>query len=145
MEGKEEYFNSEKYEIKSFDWRRTNRMTDIITLLNKARRENAALQSTWNLTFCTIENPNLIAYIKMTDDLSSAKSSIMATSGEKPSWTFFTNHTHVLVFLSTHPDSPLPIWGRVADKHGRKLSLAAQPLTRAENSTRLSSANRKRS
>ncbi len=70
VEGREEYFNSEKYEIKSFDWRKTNRMTDIITLLNKARRENAALHSTWNMTFCSIENPNLIAYLKATDDLS---------------------------------------------------------------------------
>ena len=45
-------------------------MTDIITLLNKARKENAALQSTWNIEFCNIENPNLMAYLKATDDLS---------------------------------------------------------------------------
>ncbi|CAN5325185.1 alpha-1,4-glucan--maltose-1-phosphate maltosyltransferase [soil metagenome] len=70
VDGREEYYNSEKYEIKSFDWRKTSRMTDIITLLNKARNENAALQSTWNLEFCNIENPNLIAYLKTTDDLS---------------------------------------------------------------------------
>jgi starch synthase (maltosyl-transferring) len=69
--GKEEYFNSEKYEIKSHDWKKTNRMTDIITILNKARKEHAALQSTWNLQFCSIENSNLLAYLKMTDDLSS--------------------------------------------------------------------------
>lgn len=31
----------------------------------------------------------------------------MAQPGEKTPWTFFTNHTHVLVFLSTHPDRPL--------------------------------------
>jgi starch synthase (maltosyl-transferring) len=71
VEGREEYFNSEKYEVKEYDWRHTNRMTDIITLINQARKEHAALQSTWNLQFCTIENPNLIAYVKATDDLSS--------------------------------------------------------------------------
>ncbi|MBS1544814.1 MAG: alpha-1,4-glucan--maltose-1-phosphate maltosyltransferase [Bacteroidetes bacterium] len=70
IDGKEEYFNSEKFELKHYDWRRTNRMTDIITLLNKARKENAALQSTWNIEFCNIENPNLMAYVKATDDLS---------------------------------------------------------------------------
>ena len=70
MEGREEYFNSEKYEIKSYDWRKTSRMTDIITLINKARNENPALQSTWNLQFCTVENPNIIAYLKATEDLS---------------------------------------------------------------------------
>jgi starch synthase (maltosyl-transferring) len=67
---KEEYMDSEKYEVKKHDWKKTNRMTDIITLLNKARKENAALQSTWNMQFCLIENPNLIAYLKATEDLS---------------------------------------------------------------------------
>jgi starch synthase (maltosyl-transferring) len=67
---KEEYMDSEKYEVKKHDWKKTNRMTDIITLLNKARKDNPALQSTWNMQFCTIENPNLIAYLKATDDLS---------------------------------------------------------------------------
>lgn len=70
VEGKEEYLNSEKYEVRHYDWRKTNRMTDIITLVNKARKGNPALQSTWNLQFCAIENPNLIAYLKATDDLS---------------------------------------------------------------------------
>lgn len=70
MEGKEEYFNSEKYEVRHYDWKRTNRMTDIMTMLNKSRKENKALQSTWNIQFCTIENPNLLAYLKATDDLS---------------------------------------------------------------------------
>lgn len=70
VQGKEEYFNSEKYEIKHHDWKKTNRMTDIITIINKARKENEALQSTWNIQFCLIDNPNIIAYLKATDDLS---------------------------------------------------------------------------
>lgn len=69
--GKEEYLNSEKYEIKKYDWKRTNRTTDIIALLNKARKTYAALQSTWNIQFCSIEDPNLLAFIKSTPDLSS--------------------------------------------------------------------------
>jgi starch synthase (maltosyl-transferring) len=68
---KEEYFNSEKYEIRIHDWKKTNRMTDIITLLNLARRDHAALQSTWNLQFCFIEDPNLLAFVKTTEDGSS--------------------------------------------------------------------------
>lgn len=68
--GKEEYFNSEKYEVKQYDWRHTNRMTDIMTLLNSARRNHPALQSTWNIHFCAIDNPGLLAYVKVTDDLS---------------------------------------------------------------------------
>lgn len=71
VEGKEEYLDSEKYEIKQYAWKKTNRMTDIITLLNKARKDHAALQSTWNVRFLNIENPHLIAYLKATDDLES--------------------------------------------------------------------------
>ncbi|HEY3405886.1 MAG TPA: alpha-1,4-glucan--maltose-1-phosphate maltosyltransferase [Ohtaekwangia sp.] len=71
VEGKEEYYNSEKYEVKHYDWKKTNRMTDIISIVNKARKTHAALQSTWNIQFCTVENPNLLAYLKATDDLSS--------------------------------------------------------------------------
>jgi starch synthase (maltosyl-transferring) len=67
--GREEYMDSEKYEVKKHDWKKTNRMTDVITLINKARKENRALQSTWTLEFCSIENPNLLAFLKATDDL----------------------------------------------------------------------------
>lgn len=68
--GREEYLNSEKYEIKKHDWKKTNRMTDIITLINRARKNHPALQSTWNVQFCTIHQPNLLAYVKATEDLS---------------------------------------------------------------------------
>jgi starch synthase (maltosyl-transferring) len=70
MEGKEEYFNSEKYEVKLHDWKKTNRMTDIISMVNRFRKENPALQTTWNTIFCPIENGQLLAYLKTTDDLS---------------------------------------------------------------------------
>jgi starch synthase (maltosyl-transferring) len=61
--------NSEKYEIKEYNWKRTNRMTDIISIINKTRKEHPALQSTWNLHFCAIHDDNLLAYLKYTDDL----------------------------------------------------------------------------
>lgn len=70
IEGKEEYWNSEKYEVRHYDWKRTNRMTDIMSILNRIRKENPALQSTWNIQFCKIENSQLLAYLKATDDLS---------------------------------------------------------------------------
>lgn len=70
VQGKEEYMNSEKYELKKHDWKKTNRMTDIISIINKARHEHPALQSTFNIHFCEIGDSNLIAYLKITDDLS---------------------------------------------------------------------------
>jgi len=60
IQGREEYYDSEKYEIKKYDWKRTNRLTDIISILNKARKNHPSLQSTWNLHFCNVENPNIV-------------------------------------------------------------------------------------
>ncbi len=67
--GREEYYNSEKFELRHYDWKKTNRMTDIISIINKTRNENEALQNTWNFQHCLIENKNLMAYLKATDDL----------------------------------------------------------------------------
>lgn len=64
VEGKEEYKNAEKYEIKDWDWDQTNRITDIITMVNAIRKENKALQTTWNLEFCGTHNPQILAYHK---------------------------------------------------------------------------------
>jgi starch synthase (maltosyl-transferring) len=66
--GKEEYMNSEKYEIKEYNWRKTNRMTDIITLINQVRKHHPAMHSTWNIQFCEIHNDNLLAYLKYSND-----------------------------------------------------------------------------
>jgi starch synthase (maltosyl-transferring) len=62
--GKEEYRNSEKYEIKHWDWSFENKLTQIIRLTNQARVENSALQRTNNITFCQIENDQVLAYLK---------------------------------------------------------------------------------
>jgi starch synthase (maltosyl-transferring) len=67
-EKSEEYLNSEKYEIKQWDREDANSLKPLITMLNRARSENKALQSTNNLHFHTVDNPMLIAYSKATED-----------------------------------------------------------------------------
>jgi starch synthase (maltosyl-transferring) len=61
---KEEYFNSEKYEIKYWNWEHRNKLTYVMTEVNRIRKENSALQDTNNIEFCPVDNENLIAYIK---------------------------------------------------------------------------------
>lgn len=68
--GKEEYIDSEKYEIKVWDWNKQTRVKDLITHLNQIRKENSALQTTWNIDFIDIDNPNLLAYVKTSPDKS---------------------------------------------------------------------------
>lgn len=66
--GKEEYWNSEKYEIKHWDWEQTNKLIYVITQVNRARKENVALQHTNNLTFCEVYDEQLMAYLKIQGD-----------------------------------------------------------------------------
>jgi starch synthase (maltosyl-transferring) len=68
--GSEEYWDSEKYEIKQWDLNRTDSLKDFIARVNRIRRQNPALQSDWNLFFHPVDNEKLIAYSKNTDDLS---------------------------------------------------------------------------
>ncbi len=62
--GREEYLDSEKYEIKVRDWNKDGNIKDYIRDLNRARRANAALQQTSNLRFLPIEDGNVIGFVK---------------------------------------------------------------------------------
>ena len=66
--GSEEYLHSEKYEIRQWDLSDPESLAPLITKINRARRENMALQSDHSLRFHSIENENLIAYSKTHDD-----------------------------------------------------------------------------
>jgi starch synthase (maltosyl-transferring) len=71
-EGGEEYLDSEKYEIKVRDWvgaeKKKLTLAPFITLLNKIRRENIALQRLRNIRFHQSDNEQVIAYSKREDD-----------------------------------------------------------------------------
>ncbi|WP_256007431.1 alpha-1,4-glucan--maltose-1-phosphate maltosyltransferase [Pedobacter deserti] len=62
---KEEYIDNEKYEIKHWDWDKETRIREIITLVNQIRRENPALQSTWNIEFAKATNEQLLCFVKV--------------------------------------------------------------------------------
>ena len=64
--GREEYLNSEKYEIKVRDWQKPGNITSFITAINRIRRGNPALRDLCNLEFCTAWNENILVYAKMT-------------------------------------------------------------------------------
>ena len=68
LPGREEYFDSEKYQFKQRDWNAPGNIKGLITRLNVARRENAALQHLTNLRFHTAENDKILFYAKATGD-----------------------------------------------------------------------------
>ncbi len=65
---REESINNEKYEIKYWDWHKQTRIKKIISIVNKTRKENPALQTTWNIYFAETENTQLLCYGKTDDD-----------------------------------------------------------------------------
>lgn len=68
LDGKEEYLNSEKFQICHYDWTMENWLISIITKINQTRKSEEALQQTKNIKFCQVENDNLIAFYKWNDD-----------------------------------------------------------------------------
>ena len=66
--GKEEYLDSEKYEIKAWDWDRPGHIRPDIALMNRLRRAHPALQVFANVTFYNAWNDNILYYGKATPD-----------------------------------------------------------------------------
>jgi starch synthase (maltosyl-transferring) len=67
--GKEEYLNSEKYEIKIRDWDKPGNIKPLIAKLNWIRKENPALQNFRNILFCEVNNPNIVFYCRWDDEI----------------------------------------------------------------------------
>ncbi|MFW5833477.1 MAG: maltotransferase domain-containing protein [Pseudomonadota bacterium] len=72
LPGKEEYLDSEKYEIKAWDWNRPGNIREDIRLLNTIRRENPAFWSFTNLEFHEAWNDKVMVYSKVTPTLDNA-------------------------------------------------------------------------
>ena len=80
--GKEEYLDSEKYEIKVRDWDQPGNIKPYIRDLNRARRENAALQQTGQLRFIPIDDGNVIGFVKESVDQTNTVVAAIALSRE---------------------------------------------------------------
>jgi starch synthase (maltosyl-transferring) len=67
-EGSEEYLDSEKYQIRVWDIHNPNSLRDLITHVNGIRRSSPALQRSQGLAFHNVDNQQLIAYSKVSED-----------------------------------------------------------------------------
>lgn len=67
--GKEEYLDSEKYEIRPRDYSAPGNIVYEITQLNRLRRENPALHTHLGVTFHTVHNDRLLLFTKATESL----------------------------------------------------------------------------
>ncbi|WP_167541902.1 alpha-1,4-glucan--maltose-1-phosphate maltosyltransferase [Herbaspirillum rhizosphaerae] len=102
--GKEEYLNSEKYEIRAWDWQQPGNIIEDITLLNHIRAENPALQSHLGVRFLTVTNDNILYFVKSTRASPPSVKSSMKSSTSGAAARFGDNV--VLVAISLDPFQP---------------------------------------
>lgn len=62
--GTEEYFHSEKYEIRVRDWHSPGNINEFVARVNAIRRQHPCLQQFTNLRFLQTDNDRIIAYVK---------------------------------------------------------------------------------
>ena len=66
--GKEEYLDSEKYEVRSWNWEVKGFFRQLIKTVNEARRKHASLQQTESIVFCETTSEHIFAYLKQSAD-----------------------------------------------------------------------------
>jgi len=66
--GTEEYLDSEKYQIREWDWDQPGHIKELVARINAVRHEHPALHSTWSLRFLPTDNDQLLAYTKRSED-----------------------------------------------------------------------------
>ncbi|PIT03187.1 alpha-1,4-glucan:maltose-1-phosphate maltosyltransferase [Bradyrhizobium nitroreducens] len=79
--GREEYLDSEKYQIKQRDWDKAGNIKSYIAELNRIRHDNAALQQTANLRFLDAEDGETIAFVKEAAEPANIVLVVIALSG----------------------------------------------------------------
>jgi starch synthase (maltosyl-transferring) len=82
--GREEYLNSEKYELKVRNWNRPGNIKNYIGHLNWIRRSNPALLQTNNLHFAQIDDNEVIGFIKESTAGDNAVAVAVALTGAGP-------------------------------------------------------------
>lgn len=85
--GKEEYLDSEKYEIKVRDWDAPGNIKPYIRDINMARRANPALQQISNLRFLPVEDGNVIGFVKdSVDQLNTVVAAVSLSRDPREVW-----------------------------------------------------------
>lgn len=90
LPGREEYLNSEKYEIRTRDWNKPGNIKGYLKRLNTMRHENGALLQTADLRFLQSNHDTVIGFIKesVTGDNAVAVA-IALTNTQKDFWLHF--------------------------------------------------------
>jgi starch synthase (maltosyl-transferring) len=111
--GKEEYLDAEKYQIRKWDLESPASIKQLVARVNRARRQNPALQTNSGLRFQRIDNDQLIAYTKSTDDGSNV---VLVVVNLDPRYTQSGWVEIPLKDLGLNAESAFPVLDVLADK-----------------------------
>jgi starch synthase (maltosyl-transferring) len=126
--GREEYLGAEKYEIRTWNIDAPGSLSHLIGRINRARRENLALQSDASLLFHPVDNEQLIAYSKSTEDLSNV---VLTVVNLDPHWKQSGWVEVALEALHLDPHQPFQVHDLLTDAryiwHGSRNYLELDP------------------
>ncbi|MDQ3564367.1 MAG: alpha-1,4-glucan--maltose-1-phosphate maltosyltransferase, partial [Pseudomonadota bacterium] len=112
--GSEEYLDSEKYAIRHWDLGRAESLKNFITRVNRIRKGHRALQSDWTLRFHAIDNAELIAYSKHSEE---AVEIVLVVVNLDPRHTQAGWLRLPLEDLDIDPDRPYQVYDLLSDAH----------------------------
>jgi starch synthase (maltosyl-transferring) len=87
--GREEYLDSEKYQIRAWDWDRPGNIVPEITALNRMRRLNPALRTHLNTVFLPAGNETVTVFEKATPDRGNVVVTAISFDPHQPQETSF--------------------------------------------------------
>ena len=122
--GKEEYLDSEKYQLRAWDHNRPGNIVKEIALLNRIRRANPALHSHLGVTFQPASGEHTLFFSKSTPPVLPAQSNNPPAelANALPADRFGDNTLFVAINLDPHhaheADIELPLWQWGLPDHG---------------------------
>jgi starch synthase (maltosyl-transferring) len=112
--GSEEYLDSEKYQVRHWDWEKPSVFREFVALVNRVRRENPALQYDNRLRFYPTDNEQLVFYGKTAPDLSNI---ILVVVNLDPHHTQSGWVRVPLAELGLQPGDPYQVHDLITDAH----------------------------
>ncbi|MDM0043361.1 alpha-1,4-glucan--maltose-1-phosphate maltosyltransferase [Variovorax dokdonensis] len=109
----EEYLDSEKYQLRNWDWSPDAGLRPLITRINEIRREHPALQANRSLRFLDVENDQLIAYMKQSADGRDTIVTVVNLDPHNAQWGWVALDPHL---LDIEPQEPFQMHDLLTDQ-----------------------------
>jgi starch synthase (maltosyl-transferring) len=119
LHGKEEYLDSEKYELRFWDWDRPGNIIAEITRLNQLRRQHPALQTHLGIRFHQVDNNQILFFSKTAPEgdstvlvaISLDPHARQAGTLELPLWEWGLQETDAVPLRELYDDRPFSLRG----------------------------------